>query len=55
MPASEKYLKFAELLYFQAFEKELPQRDYKQQDIEYIIQELMNHPHGDVFKSELLH
>jgi hypothetical protein len=55
MPASEKYLKFAELLYFQTFEQELPKRDYKQQDIEYIIQVLMNHPQDDLFESEVLH
>jgi hypothetical protein len=55
MPAFEIDLKIAAILYFQIFGMEMPERDYNQQDIEYIIQELMNNPELDVFQSSVLH
>jgi hypothetical protein len=55
MPASEIDVKLAALLYFQIFGTELPERNYNQQDIEYIIQELMNHPEPSVFNNTVLH
>lgn len=55
MPASEIDLKLASLLYFQIFGIEFPERNYNQQDIEYIIQELISHPETDVFSSSVLH
>jgi hypothetical protein len=55
MPASDTEMKFASLLYFKTFERELPERNYLRQDIEYIIDQLLNHPEKDVFHSDLLH
>jgi hypothetical protein len=40
MPASDHKIWLASLMYFQVYGKELPLYDYKQQDINYIIQEL---------------
>lgn len=40
MPASEKELKIASILYYQVFGEELPIRDYKKQDIQYIIEQI---------------
>lgn len=40
MPATEKELKYASILYYHAYEREFPMRDYRRQDIEYIIHQL---------------
>lgn len=42
MPATELELKYASILYYHAYEQELPMRDYRRQDIEYIIEQLRN-------------
>lgn len=55
MPASEIDLKLAAMLYFQIFELEFPERNYNQQDIEYIIHELISRPDKNVFNSSVLH
>jgi hypothetical protein len=55
MPASEIDLKLAALLYFQIFGIEFPERNYNQQDIEYIIHELISNPEPNVFHSTVLH
>ncbi|MHC0036478.1 hypothetical protein [Pseudoneobacillus sp. C159] len=47
-------MKLAEILYFRTFQKELPNLKFKQQDIEYIINQLMSYPEMDVFDSDLL-
>ncbi|WP_157796291.1 hypothetical protein [Bacillus xiapuensis] len=39
-PADEFELTLAALLYYQAYEEELPARNYRKQDIKYIIQKL---------------
>lgn len=48
-------MKYAELLYFKTFGKELPLRDYRKQDIEYIIQQLEMNPEEGVFNSFIIH
>lgn len=40
MPASERELKFVSILFYQTFGEELPNRDYRKQDIEYILQQI---------------
>ncbi|HEY9577791.1 MAG TPA: hypothetical protein VIR64_08970 [Pseudobacillus sp.] len=40
MPANEFELSLAALLYYHVYEEELPVRDYRKQDIQYIIQKL---------------
>ncbi|MBE3570965.1 MAG: hypothetical protein IMW92_12955 [Bacillales bacterium] len=40
MPASEKQLKYASILYYQVYGTELPERNYNKQDIDYIIDQL---------------
>lgn len=57
MPASEKKLKLASLLYYQGYGEELPLHDYTQQDIEYIIDQLKIKLEGnaDVFNANILH
>lgn len=40
MPASDKNMKLASIMYYQAYGKELPLYDYRQQDIQYIIEQL---------------
>jgi hypothetical protein len=55
MPASEIDLKLASLLYFQIFGVDFPEQNYNQQDIEYIISELISHPEINVFNSSVLH
>ncbi|WP_156187084.1 MULTISPECIES: hypothetical protein [Bacillaceae] len=42
MPANEFELSLAALLYYHVYEEELPVRDYRKQDIQYIIQKLHN-------------
>lgn len=55
MPANEKEMKLAALLYYHTFEEELPDRNYRKQDIDYIIQQLIMNPEKDVFDSYFLH
>lgn len=57
MPASEKQLKLASILYFQHYGEELPLYEYKQQDIEYIIEQLkiQLRENIEVFDSPILH
>jgi hypothetical protein len=40
-PASKEDLKLAQILYFQLMQEELPMQAYTQQDIDYIIDELV--------------
>ncbi|MFK2825589.1 hypothetical protein QYG89_07845 [Bacillus sp. B190/17] len=42
MPADDFELSLAALLYYHAYERELPVRDYRKQDIQYIIQKLQH-------------
>lgn len=57
MPATEKQLKLASIMYFQSYGEELPLYDYKQQDIEYIIEQLniKLRENIEVFHSAILH
>jgi hypothetical protein len=55
MPASERELKYAAILFYKTFEMDLPLLNYSQQDIEYIIQQLSSNPDENTFKSNLLH
>lgn len=55
MPASEKEVKYAALLYFKTFEKELPQLEYRKQDIAYIIEQLETQSKEEVFMSTIIH
>ncbi|WP_180968186.1 hypothetical protein [Cytobacillus massiliigabonensis] len=40
MPATKNELIQAALLYYQAYQQDLPILDYRKQDVEYIIQQL---------------
>lgn len=40
MPASDKKIKLASLMYYQVYGEEFPLHNYKQQDIDYIIEQL---------------
>ncbi|GLB59013.1 hypothetical protein [Cytobacillus sp. NCCP-133] len=57
MPAEEAELKLASILYYQAFQEKLPVRNYRKQDIEYIIQQLnIKLIEGkEAFESSILH
>ncbi|WP_404356594.1 hypothetical protein LG291_23600 [Cytobacillus firmus] len=58
MPADEVELKLASILYFQAYQEELPLHSYRKQDIEYIIQQLnimLTEGKEEVFESYILH
>ncbi|MDQ0154273.1 hypothetical protein [Robertmurraya andreesenii] len=57
MPASDKALKMAAIMYYQVFGEELPLYDYRQQDINYIIEQLNLKIKEDqqIFKADILH
>ena len=57
MPASEEKLKLASILYYQCYREELPLQDYKNQDIDYIIEQLNLQllEKKDAFHSNILH
>ncbi|CAM3610870.1 hypothetical protein [Cytobacillus oceanisediminis] len=57
MPAGEEELKIASILYYQAYQEDLPLLNYRKQDVEYIIEQLqVKLSNGtDVFDSVLLH
>ncbi len=57
MPASEGELNYASLLYYLLYEEELPKRDYRKQDIQYIIELLMHKQKSeeDFLQSDLIH
>lgn len=57
MPASEKKLTLASLMYHQIYGVEFPNYNYTQQDIDYIIQQLELKIKEDVeiFQTEYLH
>jgi hypothetical protein len=57
MPASDNKIKLASLMYYQVFGEELPLYNYRQQDIDYIIQQLdIKIREGtDIFDTSLVH
>lgn len=57
MPASDKKIKLASLMYYQVFGEELPLYNYKQQDIDYIIEQLdiKIREDRDIFVTDLYH
>lgn len=57
MPASEEKLELASILYYQCYSEELPLHDYKNQDIDYIIEQLNIRiiEKKDVFYSNIVH
>lgn len=57
MPADEKQMKLASLMYYQVYGEDLPLQNYRQQDIEYIIEQLRKSlATGEkVFNPEILH
>jgi hypothetical protein len=57
MPAEEVDLKLASILYYQAYQEELPKHSYRKQDIEYIIEQLnIKLTEGkEVFESCIIH
>jgi hypothetical protein len=57
MPAGEEELKIASILYYQAYQEDLPLLNYRKQDVEYIIEQLhVKLSNGtDVFESVLVH
>lgn len=57
MPASDKKLKIASLMYYQIYGQELPLYDYRQQDINYIIEQLSMkiREDKDIFQADILH
>lgn len=57
MPASEKQLKLASLMYYQIYGEELPLYEYKQQDIDFIIEQLgiKFREDKEIFQAEILH
>lgn len=57
MPASDRALKLASIMYYQAFGEELPLYDYRQQDIYYIIEQLKLKINEDkeIFRPDWLH
>lgn len=57
MPASDKKIKLASLMYYQVFGEELPLHNYLQQDIDYIIEQLSLKIKEDIniFVSDVYH
>ncbi|RDI41622.1 hypothetical protein DFR59_10775 [Falsibacillus pallidus] len=57
MPASEGELNYASLLYYLLYEEELPKREYRKQDIRYIIELLMHKQKSqeDFLQSDVIH
>jgi hypothetical protein len=49
--------KLAQILYYQFFSEELPYRNYRQVDIDFIIEELINSHYAELppFYSEIIH